>query len=107
MPLTEASPACMFAIRSTACPGSPHQHGLGAWEVVLRFSYLDFDDPNLPLNANGLKTGGRLASGTFGVNWYLNDQTRIMFNYSRNVPVDPNFGPSGADAFFVRCAVFW
>ncbi|HZZ78945.1 MAG TPA: porin [Gemmataceae bacterium] len=87
--------------------GQQQPRGLGAWELVARFSYLNFDDPNLPLAANGLKVGERLATGTFGINWYLNDYARIMFNYSRNVPVDPNFGPSGADSFSLRCAVFW
>jgi len=32
---------------------------------------------------------------------------RIMFNYVHAVPVDPNFGPSFADAFFLRTAIFW
>jgi hypothetical protein len=30
-----------------------------------------------------------------------------MFNYVHAVPVDPNFGPSYADAFFIRTAIFW
>jgi phosphate-selective porin OprO/OprP len=54
-----------------------------------------------------LRAGDRLAEATFGVNWYLNDYTRILFNYTHAVPVDLNFGPSSADAFFIRTAVFW
>jgi phosphate-selective porin OprO/OprP len=81
--------------------------GAGAWELVARFDYLNFSDPSLPPQANGLKSGDRLAEGTFGVNWYLNDYARIMFNYTRAVPVDVNFGPSSADACFLRTAVFW
>jgi hypothetical protein len=42
-----------------------------------------------------------------GVNWYLNDFTRLMFNYVFSVPVDPNAGPSTAQAFFLRAAIFW
>ena len=32
------------------------------------------------------------------MNWYLNNYTRLMFNYTHAVPVDPNFGPSFASA---------
>jgi phosphate-selective porin len=54
-----------------------------------------------------LKVGGRLAELTLGMNWWLNDYTRIMFNYLHVVPVDPNFGPSWADEYVVRCEIFW
>ncbi len=81
--------------------------GWGAWELAARLSYLDFADPNIPRSAAGLQVGGRLSEATFGVNWYLNDYTRLMFNYVHAIPVDPNFGPSAADAFFFRCAIFW
>jgi hypothetical protein len=30
-----------------------------------------------------------------------------MFNYVHAIPVDPNFGPSYADAFFIRSEVVW
>ena len=81
--------------------------GPGAWELTARFAYLNFSDPNIPLTAAGLRQGNRLAETTLGVNWYLNDNARIMFNYIHAIPVDPNFGPSYADAFFIRSAVFW
>jgi phosphate-selective porin OprO/OprP len=80
--------------------------GPGAWELAARWQYVNFSDPDIPPQ-NGLKVGNKLAEGTFGVNWYLNSYTRIMFNYDRVVPVDPNFGPSGADAFFIQTAIFW
>ncbi|MFP4087511.1 MAG: OprO/OprP family phosphate-selective porin [Desulfobacteraceae bacterium] len=47
--------------------------GLGAWEVGLRYSYLN-------LNSGKVK-GGRETNLTAGVNWYLNEHIRIMFNY--------------------------
>lgn len=81
--------------------------GWGAWELTARFAYLNFDDQSLPLSPSGLRVGNRLATTTFGINWYLNNRTRLMFNYTHAVPVDPNFGPSTADAFFARCAIFW
>ena len=54
--------------------------GTGAWEVAYRYSFLD-------LNSNGID-GGQLSQHTFGINWYLNDNTKLQFQYSniqRNV----------------------
>lgn len=48
-------------------------HGIGAWELAYRFSYLD-------LNSNGVN-GGTLGQHTVGLNWYLNDNFKIQFNY--------------------------
>jgi phosphate-selective porin OprO/OprP len=85
----------------------PHLNcGPGAWELVARFSYAPFTNSNIPLQ-NGLQQGDNEAETDIGINWYLNDYTRIMFDYIHAVVVDPNVGPSFADAFFIRCAIFW
>lgn len=81
--------------------------GPGAWELTARWAYLDFDSPNLAPDANGLKVGNRVTTVTLGVNWYLNDNARIMFNYVHAIPVNPNFGSSSADLFTIRSAIFW
>jgi phosphate-selective porin OprO/OprP len=47
--------------------------GMGAWELTGRYSYLDLDSREI--------RGGVLQDWTAGVNWYLNDQMRMMFNY--------------------------
>jgi len=56
-------------------------HACGAWQVGIRFSYLDLDDQAIQ--------GGRLYDWTAGLNWYLNPNAKCQFNYiaeHRNVP---------------------
>ena len=47
--------------------------GVGAWEVALRYSRLDLEDAGV--------RGGKLDDVTVAVNWYLNPNVRVMFNY--------------------------
>jgi phosphate-selective porin OprO and OprP len=47
--------------------------GLGAWELKARYSELNLDDDSV--------TGGKVNDITAGVNWYLNPNTRIMWDY--------------------------
>ena len=51
------------------------QTGKGAWEFAYRFSYLDLND------ANAGYAGGYVADHTLGLNWYLNSNTRLMWNW--------------------------
>jgi phosphate-selective porin OprO/OprP len=80
--------------------------GPGAWELTARLSYTNFADPNIR-PVDDLKVGNREWELTLGVNWYLNDHARLLFNYVYAEPIDPNFGASAAHAFFIRTAVFW
>ena len=43
------------------------------WELAARYSYLTLNDHNIH--------GGRLVDLTLGVNWYLNPNLRVMWNY--------------------------
>jgi phosphate-selective porin OprO/OprP len=47
----------------------------GAWEIGLRFSYLDLNDQDI--------RGGKERNFTAGVNWYFSPKNRCMFNYIR------------------------
>ena len=51
--------------------------------------------------------GITLAQPTFGLNWYLADHVRLMFNYTLAVPDEPNTGSSTASIFAMRLGVFW
>ncbi|MFN0199586.1 MAG: OprO/OprP family phosphate-selective porin [Planctomycetaceae bacterium] len=81
--------------------------GWGAWELTARIAFLDFFDADTPLGPGGLPIGIQLTQSTFGMNWYLSDRVRLMFNYSYIVPNEINSGTSTANNFATRLAVFW
>ncbi len=58
----------------------------GAIELLARYSELDLSDEAVD--------AGRLDTMTLGVNWYLNPNTRVMFNY---VKADPTLDSDGDD----------
>lgn len=67
--------------------------GPGAWEVAARYSHLDLTDEEVE--------GGELDDVTVGLNWYLNPNTRFMFNY---VHADLD-GVGESDTFQMRAQV--
>ena len=86
--------------------------GWGAWQLAGRYDVLDLTDQaqalqgnpavvTPPLNASSLNCTlcGEQSTWQVGVNWYLNDYTRIFFNYGES---DIGGGPlllaSGASA---------
>ena len=64
--------------------------GSGAWQVGARYNYLDLNDQGI--------NGGILHNFTAGVNWFLNPNTKMQFNYIatyRDVNETPTF-PDGS-----------
>jgi phosphate-selective porin OprO and OprP len=82
--------------------------GWGAWEIAGRYSTIDLNDQLA--TANGV-AGGRQTVYTLALNWYINRNVRLMFDYLHgNVAkqVSPtNFGDTGSkfDAFAMRTQV--
>jgi phosphate-selective porin OprO/OprP len=58
-------------------------YALGAWQVGVRFSYLDLNDKGIQ--------GGEVYDWTVGLNWFLNPNMKVQLNYileHRNAPQD-------------------
>lgn len=52
--------------------------GWGAWELAVRYSMVNLNDSPIVLG-----TGGQLSEYTVGLNWYLNPNMRVQWNYVR------------------------
>ena len=73
--------------------------GWGAWQVGARYDYLD-------LNSQGVN-GGELNNYTLGLNWFLNPNMKIQFNYTmteRNGPAAGSLGDGNIHGFGMRLA---
>jgi phosphate-selective porin OprO/OprP len=74
--------------------------GLGAWEVVLRYSSLDLNDDTAGV------PGGRMDDVSLGLNWYLHSNARLMFNYIMSGVKDEDEEDVGtANAFTMRTQI--
>jgi phosphate-selective porin OprO/OprP len=74
-----------------------HCIGWGAWQVGARYNAID-------LNDNGID-GGILHSGTFTLNWWLNPNSHIQFNYDLTHRSQVEETPAGfVNAYGVRFA---
>ncbi len=69
--------------------------GLGAWELAVRYSSVDMNDTFL--------SGGEMDDVTLGLNWYLNPNSRIMWNWVHSDLSDVG----DADILEMRLQVDW
>lgn len=75
--------------------------GSGAFQVAARYDVIDLTD-----SAVGI-IGGKQTSYVFGVNWYLNNYSRVMANYSKSdIDGGVNDGEN-IDTFGLRFQVDW
>lgn len=85
---------------------NPIGKGAGAWQVAARYDYIDLSDENI--------FGGEQTTWTLGLNWHLNNYTRIMMNYAR-ANIDNAFdsglngldGKNRVDSFGIRAQIDW
>lgn len=64
-------------------PFNPGSGGWGAWEVTARVGQLDVDDAAFPLYANPASSASAATSWGVGLNWYLNRNVKLNFNYEQ------------------------
>lgn len=68
-----------------AAPFSLKDGTWGAWEIAIRYSYanlVDQYDPTVAIASQPMAVnGGKQSDITVGVNWYVNNYMRMMFNY--------------------------
>jgi phosphate-selective porin OprO and OprP len=58
--------------------------GYGAWELAARYSYINLNDlftPGIPTAVSNGVAGGAQTIYTVGLNWYVNRNVRLSFNY--------------------------
>lgn len=65
-----------FFVFRDPCTGV-YGHGLGAWEIGLRYDHINVKNGELL----ALSKGGELDAITFGLNWYWNPNAKMMLNY--------------------------
>ena len=79
--------------------------GLGAWEVAVRVGGINMND--------GAYKGGSMKNFSFALNWYANENVRLMFGYDRIIEIDnsplikrSNGGkPDGLNTFMFRTQI--
>ncbi len=74
------------------------QCGLGAWEILYRYAFLNLND--------GSVQGGSYSEHTVGLNWYWNPNIKFQFNYINGQRLVPAGAFSGnVQGFAVRAAI--
>lgn len=78
-------------------PQRPLGVGPGAWELAARYSFVDLTEGN----------GGKMDDFVFGVNWYANNNARVMLNYVYAKAKETADGEAKFSGFQTRFAVYF
>ena len=81
-----------------------YKGGCGAWELALRYSYIDLNGTTPPAGRPA-GPGRQLNDFTVGVNWYLVDNAKFQFNYIHPMVNDRVTGTTNADFVAARCQI--
>lgn len=61
---------------------TPDSFGLGAIQIGVRYEFVKADNDLIKYNfVDASKYTDKIQTITFGVNWYLNEMVRLLFNY--------------------------
>ena len=77
--------------------------GIGAWELAARFS--SFDRNDIYRGTVAVAPIGKTQEATAAINWYLNENTRLMLNYQRSITNMTNGFDQMVNAFSLRAQV--
>ena len=64
-----------------------NEGGPGAWQIAARYDVIDLSDQAAAIAAGGIVSCaecGEQKTWLLGVNWWLNDYTRLTFNYAQS-----------------------
>lgn len=90
--------------------GWPHILGRGAWEIAARYDYLNLSGGGLyvPTKSDGSGGTGRWNGLSLALNWWLNSNATIMFDYVHGWRSSDTPGRTGQmDAFAMRFRFFF
>jgi len=101
----------VHVLRPIVRVGKKPATGFGAVELAARFSVSNYNSPNLPIpptsGAATAPNGTIFYEWTLGANWYLNDYTRLMANYTLSLPAVAGQPQLPVNGFNLRTAIFW
>jgi phosphate-selective porin OprO/OprP len=108
-PVTAAFDA--VSVRKPVVKTAGSVQGTGAVELVARFSFFSTRSDDIPPQPTGQTfktvTGGMLYESTIGTNWYLNDYTRLMADYTVGVPTLAGQPALPVHSVSLRTAIYW
>jgi phosphate-selective porin OprO and OprP len=87
--------------------------GIGAWEVLARYSAVDLKDTALATTSCRVTPGAAVVCGeqedvTLGLNWYPTTNFKFMLNYVHVLDIEGGrFDGASPDIFQARAQAYW